>query len=77
MRIAHERIADPRPAISSSQLRKNLGWSVEYDPRVETDLKTIDRAMQREILGYEVLGYMDTRVAREEEPAPLRQAFTS
>ena len=40
-------------------------------PRVEKDLKAIDRAMQREILDY-----MDTRIATDEDPRrfgkPLR-----
>jgi mRNA interferase RelE/StbE len=48
-----------------------LVWTVQYDPRVEKDLKAIDRAMQREILDY-----MDARIATEEDPRrfgkPLR-----
>jgi mRNA interferase RelE/StbE len=52
-------------------LRETLAWTVEYDPRVEKDLKAIDRAMQREILGY-----MDIRIATDEDPRrfgkPLR-----
>jgi len=48
-----------------------LAWTVEYDPRVEKDLKAIDRPMQPEILEY-----MDTRIAAEEDPRrfgkPLR-----
>jgi mRNA interferase RelE/StbE len=48
-----------------------LAWTVEYDPRVEKDLKAIDRAMQREILDY-----MDARIATDEDPRrfgkPLR-----
>jgi mRNA interferase RelE/StbE len=48
-----------------------LAWTVEYDPRVEKDLKGIDRAMQREILDY-----IDTRIATDEDPCrfgkPLR-----
>ena len=46
-------------------------WTVEYDPRVEKDLKAIDPAMQREILDY-----MDNRIATDEDPRrfgkPLR-----
>ena len=46
-------------------------WTVEYDPRVEKDLRAIDRALQREILAY-----MDARIASEEDPRrfgkPLR-----
>lgn len=48
-----------------------MAWTVEYDPRVEKDLKAIDRVMQREILDY-----MDTRIATDEGPRrfgkPLR-----
>jgi mRNA interferase RelE/StbE len=48
-----------------------LAWTVEYDPRVEKDLKAIDRAMQREILDY-----MDARIATDKDPRrfgkPLR-----
>jgi mRNA interferase RelE/StbE len=48
-----------------------LVWTVEYDPRVEKDLKAIDRGMQREILNY-----MDSRIATGEDPRrfgkPLR-----
>lgn len=47
-----------------------MAWTVEYDPRVEKDLKAIDRTIQREILDY-----MDARIATEEDPAPLRQAL--
>lgn len=46
-------------------------WTVEYDPRVERDLKAIDRAIQGEILAY-----MDTRIATDQDPRrfgrPLR-----
>ncbi len=48
-----------------------MAWTIEYDPRVEKDLKSIDRAIQREILDY-----LDTRIATEEDPRrfgkPLR-----
>ena len=48
-----------------------MAWTVEYDPRVEKDLKAIDRAMQREILDY-----IDTRIATDQDPhrfgKPLR-----
>jgi mRNA interferase RelE/StbE len=40
-----------------------LAWTIEYDPRVEKDLKAIDRAIQREILDY-----LDARIAGNEEP---------
>jgi mRNA interferase RelE/StbE len=48
-----------------------LAWTVEYDPRVEKDLKAIDRPVRREILDY-----TDTRIAVNEDPRhfgkPLR-----
>jgi mRNA interferase RelE/StbE len=48
-----------------------LVWTVEYDPRVEKDLRAIDRAIQREILAY-----MDARIATDQDPRrfgkPLR-----
>ncbi|MBV9157996.1 MAG: type II toxin-antitoxin system RelE/ParE family toxin [Acidobacteriaceae bacterium] len=48
-----------------------MAWTVEYDPRVEKDLKATDRVIQREILDY-----MDTRIATVEDPRrfgkPLR-----
>jgi mRNA interferase RelE/StbE len=51
-----------------------LAWTVEYDPRVEKDLKVLDRAMQREILDY-----IDARIATDEDPRrlgkPLRHAL--
>jgi hypothetical protein len=40
------------PALLLISCVKILAWTVEYDPRVEKDLKAIDRAMQREILDY-------------------------
>ena len=46
-------------------------WIVEYDPRVEKDLNALDRGMQKEILDY-----IDTRIATDEDPRqfgkPLR-----
>ena len=46
-------------------------WTVEYDLRVENDLKAVDPTMQREILDY-----MDRRIVTEEDPRrfskPLR-----
>lgn len=38
-------------------------WTVEYDPRVEKDLRAIDHTLQREIVDY-----MDTRIATDEDP---------
>jgi len=40
-----------------------LTWTIEYHPRVEKDLKAIDRPIQREILDY-----MDARIASNENP---------
>jgi len=40
-----------------------LAWTIEYHPRVEKDLKAIDRPIQREILDY-----MDARIASNENP---------
>ena len=61
----------PNPASLLISCVKTLAWTVEYDPRVEKDLKAIDRAMQREILDY-----MDSRIATDEDPRrfgkPLR-----
>ena len=47
-----------------------MAWTVEYDPRVEKDLKGIDRAMQRELLDY-----MDRRVATDEDPRRFGKAL--
>ncbi len=40
-----------------------MAWTVEYDPRVEKDLKKLDRAIQQEILDY-----MHNRIATDENP---------
>jgi len=40
-----------------------LAWTTEYHPRVEKDLKAIDRGIQREILDY-----MDARIAGHGDP---------
>ena len=51
-----------------------MAWTVEYDPRVEKDLKAIDRAMQ-----WEILDYIDARIATGEDPRrfgkPLRHGL--
>jgi mRNA interferase RelE/StbE len=51
-----------------------LTWTIEYDPRVEKDLRKLDRAVQKEILDY-----LDTRIAFAENPRvfgkPLRHAL--
>ena len=40
-----------------------MAWTIEYHPRVEKDLKAIDRPIQREILDY-----MDARIAGHGDP---------
>jgi mRNA interferase RelE/StbE len=35
-----------------------LAWTIEYDPRVEKDLRGLDKRIQKEILDY-----METRIA--------------
>ncbi len=45
------------PALPPISCVGTLAWKLEYDPRVEKDLKAIGRAMQREILDY-----MDSRL---------------
>ncbi len=48
-----------------------MKWTIEYDPEALSDLKKLDRSVQREILDY-----MDQRVALAEDPRqfgkPLR-----
>lgn len=41
-------------------------WTVEYDPRVEKDLRAIDRTIPRQILEF-----MDARIATEDDPHRL------
>ena len=47
-----------------------MAWTLEYDPRVEKDLKKLDRAIQREILDY-----MDGRIAADENPRRFGKAL--
>ncbi len=47
-----------------------MAWTLEYDPRVEKDLKKLDRAIQREILDY-----MDGRIAIDESPRRFGKAL--
>lgn len=47
-----------------------MAWTLEYDPRVEKDLKKLDRAIQREILDY-----MDGRIAINESPRRFGKAL--
>ncbi|MFZ0962865.1 MAG: type II toxin-antitoxin system RelE/ParE family toxin [Terriglobia bacterium] len=48
-----------------------MAWTIEYDPRALTDLKKLDRKIQRESLDYK-----DYRVAKAKDPRdfgkPLR-----
>ena len=47
-----------------------MGWSIEYDPEAEKDLKKLDRTIQREILDY-----MDDRVAQAADPRNFGKAL--
>jgi mRNA interferase RelE/StbE len=47
-----------------------LAWTVEYDPRVEKDLAKLDRAIQGE-----VLDYMESRIATNENPRRYGKAL--
>jgi mRNA interferase RelE/StbE len=47
-----------------------LAWIVEYDPRVERDLRALDKGIQREILNY-----METRVAGSGNPKSFGKAL--
>jgi mRNA interferase RelE/StbE len=47
-----------------------LAWTVNYDPRVEKDLKSLDRVIQKEILDY-----LDNRIATEEDPRRFGKAL--
>ena len=40
-----------------------MAWTVEYDPRVEKDLRKLDRAIQRDILDY-----LEQRIATADNP---------
>ena len=41
-----ERYPIPSPDSPPASYEKDLAWTIEYDPRVEKDLKAIDRAMR-------------------------------
>jgi mRNA interferase RelE/StbE len=51
-----------------------LAWTIEYDPRVEKDLRKLDSVIQKEIVDY-----MDTRIGTPESPRasgkPLRHVL--
>ena len=57
--------------LPADRCEKSLAWNIEYDPGALQDLKKLDRAVQREIIGY-----MDNRVATARSPRdfgkPLR-----
>ena len=47
-----------------------MAWTIEYDPRVERDLRGLDKRIQREILDY-----MDSRIALSDDPRSLGKAL--
>ncbi len=47
-----------------------MAWTVEYDPRVEKDLRNLDRSIQQEILDY-----MDSRIATDNDPKRFGKAL--
>ena len=61
--IAEARLRDP-------QVGKILAWTIEYDPRVQGDLRGIDKAVQKEILDY-----METRISSADDPRSFGKAL--
>jgi mRNA interferase RelE/StbE len=47
-----------------------LAWTIEYDPRVEKDLRGLDKSIQKE-----VLDYMETRIAPSDDPRSFGKAL--
>jgi mRNA interferase RelE/StbE len=47
-----------------------LAWTIEYDPRVERDLRGLDKRIQKEILGY-----MASRIAPSDNPKSFGKAL--
>lgn len=47
-----------------------MAWTIEYDPRVEKDLRGLDKRIQSEILDY-----MDTRIAPSDDPKRFGKAL--
>jgi len=47
-----------------------LAWTIEYDPRVEKDLRGLDKRIQKEILDY-----METRIALSGDPKNFGKAL--
>jgi mRNA interferase RelE/StbE len=47
-----------------------LAWTIEYDPRVEKDLRGLDKRIQKEILEY-----MEKRIAPSDDPTSFGKAL--
>ena len=47
-----------------------MAWTIEFDPRVERDLRGLDKAIQREILDY-----METRIGSAVNPRSFGKAL--
>ena len=47
-----------------------MAWTIEYDPRVERDLRGLDRRIQEEILDY-----MESRIASSDDPKSFGKAL--
>jgi mRNA interferase RelE/StbE len=47
-----------------------LAWTIEYDPRVERDLRGLDKRIQEEILDY-----MESRIASSNDPKGFGKAL--
>jgi mRNA interferase RelE/StbE len=47
-----------------------LAWTIEYDPRVQQDLRGLDKRVQKEILDY-----METRIAPSGDPKSFGKAL--
>jgi mRNA interferase RelE/StbE len=47
-----------------------LAWTIEFDPRVERDLRGLDKTIQREILDY-----METRIGSAANPRSFGKAL--
>ena len=47
-----------------------MAWTIEYDPRVERDLRGLDKRIQKEILDY-----MDSRIAPSDDPKSFGKAL--
>lgn len=47
-----------------------MAWTIEYDPRVERDLRGLDKRIQKEILDY-----MESRIASSGDPKRFGKAL--